>query len=123
METLVSDLKKIVPFKDTVEIGDIVLIAAKKPQMLVYALISDIVRDDTKKDEWWYVSMHVLSLPPQNVTWTLRTEQMSGLEIFTMEGGERFMKAVVFDKLKTPVKKDAQKDTKSKDKTTLRRIK
>ena len=127
METLVSDLKKIVPFKDTVEIGDIVLIAARKPQMLVYALVSDIVRDETKKDDWWHVSMHVLSLPPQKVTWTLRTEQMSGLEVFTMEGQERFMKAVIFDKLKAPVKKDARKKIKSKtkDKTkpTLRRIK
>jgi len=123
METLVSDLKKIVPFKDTVEIGDIVLIAAKKPQMLVYALISDIVRDDTKKEEWWHVSMHVLSLPLQKVTWTLRTEQMSGLEMFTMEGEERFMKAVVFDKLKSPVRKDALKGTKSKTKPALRRVK
>ena len=116
METLVSDLKKIVPFKDTVENGDIVLIAAKKPQMLVYALISDIVRDDTKKDEWWHV-------PPQKVTWTLRTEQMSGLEIFTMDGEERFMKAVVFDIPKPPIKKDNQKKTKTKAKATLRRIK
>lgn len=123
MKKLVSDLKKIVPFKDTVEIGDIVLIAAKKPKMLVYALISDIVLDNTKKDEWWHVSMLILSLPPQKVTWTLRTEQMSGLETFTMEGEERFMKAVVFDKPKAPVKKDAQKDTKSKTKGTLRRIK
>ena len=123
METLVSDLKKIVPFKDTVENGDIVLIAAKKPQMLVYALISDIVRDDTKKDEWWHVSMYVLSLPPKKVTWTLRTEQMSGLEIFTMDGEERFMKAVVFDMPKPPIKKDNQKKTKTKAKATLRRIK
>lgn len=123
METLVSDLKKIVPFKDTVEIGDIVLIAARKPQMLVYALISDIVRDDAKKDEWWHVSMHILSLPPQKVTWTLRTEQMSGLETFTMEGEERFMKAVVFGKPGSPAEKDAFKDTKNKARGTLRRIK
>jgi len=127
METLVSDLKKIVPFKDSVEIGDIVLIAAKKPQMLVYALICDIVRDDTKKDEWWHVSMHVLSLPPQKVTWTLRTEQMSGLEMFTMDGEERFMKAVIFGNAKTPVKEETRKGikgkTKGKAKPTLRRIK
>ena len=44
MEKLVSDLKKIMAFKETVEVGDIVLLAAKKPQMLVYALVSDIVR-------------------------------------------------------------------------------
>ena len=121
MEKIVSDLKKIVPFKDTVEIGDIVLIAAKKPQMLVYALVSDMVRDDAKRDEWWHVSMHILSLPPRKVTWILRTGQMSGHEVFTMDGEERFMKAVVFDTKKPPVKDDTEQD--SRGKASLRRIK
>ena len=40
----------------------ITLIAAKKPQMLVYGLIDGIVLDETKRDEWWHVSMHILSL-------------------------------------------------------------
>ena len=121
MEKIVSDLKKIVPFKDTVESGDIVLIAAKKPQMLVYAIVSDIVRDDTKHDEWWSGSMHILSLPPQKITWILRTEQMSGHEIFTMDGEERFMKAVIFDTKKTPVDNYIQREKKGK--SSLRRIK
>ena len=121
MEKIVNDLKKLVPFKDTVEIGDIVLIAAKKPQMLVYALVSDIVRDDTKKDEWWHISMHVLSLPPRKIAWILRTEQMTGHEIFTMDGEDRFMKAVIFDTKKQLVKDDTQQDNKGK--TSLRRIK
>jgi len=121
MEKIVSDLKKIVPFKDTVESGDIVLIAAKKPQMLVYALVSDIVRDDTKHDEWWIVSMHILSLPPKKITWILRTEQMSGQEIFSIDGEERFMKALVFDSKKTPAKDDSQQEKKSK--ASLHRIK
>ena len=121
MEKIVNDLKKIVPFKDIVEIGDIVLIAAKKPQMLVYGLVSDMVRDDTKRDEWWHVSMHILSLPPRKVTWILRTEQMSGHEIFTIDGEDRFMKAVVFDTKKPPEKDDPQQDKKSKG--SLRRIK
>ncbi len=121
MEKIVSDLKKIVPFKDTVSIGDIVLIAAKKPQMLVYALVSDIVRDDTKSDEWWHVSMHILSLPPRKVTWILRTEQMTGHEIFSMDGEERFMKAVVFETRKTPDKDDSRQE--SMGKSSLRRIK
>jgi len=121
MEKIVSDLKKIVPFKDTVESGDIVLIAAKKPQMLVYALVSDIVRDDTKHDEWWIVSMHILSLPPKKSTWILRTEQMSGQEIFSIDGEERFMKALDFDSKKTPAKDDSQQDKKIK--ASLHRIK
>ena len=121
MEKIISDLQKIVPFKDTVETGDIVLIAAKKPQMLVYGLVSDMVRDDTKRDEWYHVSLHLLSLPPRKVTWILRTEQMSGHEIFTMDGEDRFMKAVVFDTKKPPEKDDPQQDKKSKG--SLRRIK
>ena len=121
MKKIVEDLKRLVPFKNTVAIGDIVLIAAKKPQMLLYGLISDIVRDETKRDEWWHVSMHVLSLPPRKVTWTLRTEQMSGLEIFTMDGEERFMKAVDFGTAGPLVEPDAQKECKGKP--SLRRIK
>ena len=61
MDNIIKDLKKLVPFKDTLEAGDIVLIAAKKPQLLVYGVVSDIVRDDTKHDEWWFVNMHILS--------------------------------------------------------------
>lgn len=121
MEKLISDLKKLVVFKETVEAGDIVLIAAKKPQMLVYALVSEIVRDTTKRDEWWHVSMHVLALPPRRITWILRTDQMTGREIFTMDGEERFMKAVVFETRKGPDTTDAKKGV--KDSGTLRRIK
>jgi hypothetical protein len=121
MENIVSDLKKIVPFKDTVEVGDIVLIAAKKPQMLVYALVSDIERDDTKHDDWWHVSLHILSLPPRKTTWILRTEQMTGNEIFTMDGEERFMKAVIFETGNKPAKDESGHGNKGK--SSLRRIK
>jgi len=121
MDKIVEDLKKLVPFKDTVAAGDIVLIAAKKPQMLVYALVREIARDDVKRDEWWHVSMHVLSLPPRMVTWTLRTPQMTGLEIFTMEGEERFMKAVDFGLKLHPPRPEKQK--KDEKKTALRRVK
>ena len=94
MDNIVKDLEKLVPFKDTVAAGDIVLVAAKKPQMLVYGLVSDIIRDETKREEWYHVSMHILALPPQKVTWTLRLPQMTGQETFTMDGEERFLKAV-----------------------------
>ena len=94
MEKLVKELQQIVPFKETTDIGDLVLIAAIKPQMLVYALVTDITRDTTRKDEWWHLGLTFLTVPPQDVTWTLRTEQMTGKEIFTMGGEERFVKAV-----------------------------
>ena len=94
MEKLVKELERLVPFKDTTDIGDLVLIVAKEPQMLVYALITDIVRDTSRKAEWWHLSLTFLTVPPQEVTWTLRTPQMTGMEIFTMGGEERFVKAV-----------------------------
>lgn len=94
MEKLVAELKQIVSFKDSTDIGDIVLIVAKEPKMLLYALVTDIIRDSSRKDEWWHLSLTFLTVPPQEVTWTLRTAQMTGMEIFTMGGEERFIKAV-----------------------------
>ena len=94
MEKLVAELKKMVEFKKDIDTGDIVLIAAENPQMLVYAVITDIIRDPSRKDPWWHVSMRMLTVPLQSVTWTLRTEQMCGREIFTMGGDKRFMAPV-----------------------------
>ena len=96
MHDFVNELKKLVPFKDTTDIGDIVLIAAKQPQMLAYALVIDIERDTSRRDEWWHVHLSLLSVPIQDLTWTLRTQQMTGMEVFTMGGEERFVKAVDF---------------------------
>lgn len=94
MQKLVDELKKMVPFKDTTDTGDIVLIASKEPQMLVYAQVTDIERDTSRPDEWWHLHFSMLTIPLQQLTWTLRTAQMTGQEIFTMGGEERFVKAV-----------------------------
>lgn len=94
MEKLVEELKAIVSMKDTTDIGDIVLIVAKDPQMLLYAYVNSIESDTSRKDEWWNIGLTVLSMPPQKMTWTLRTPQMTGMEIFTMGGEERFFKAI-----------------------------
>jgi len=94
MEQLVAELKKKLPFKETTAPGDIVLIAAQQPQMLLYAVVGKIVRDETRRDEWWHVTLHLLSLPIQTVVWTLRTPQFTGQETFTMGGEGRFIQAV-----------------------------
>lgn len=94
MEQLVAQLKKILPLKATTTSGDIVVIAAKQPQMLLYALVGDIIRDQTRRDEWWHVTLYLLSMPPQKVVWTLRTAQFTGQEIFTMGGEGRFVQGV-----------------------------
>jgi hypothetical protein len=96
MEKIVSELKNVLPFKDTTETGDIVLIVAKEPQMLMYAKVTQIERDISRKDEWWHIHLSVLSIPLQDMVWTLRTSQMTGMEVFTMGGEERFVKAVAF---------------------------
>ncbi|HEB49514.1 MAG TPA: hypothetical protein ENI89_02805 [Desulfobulbus sp.] len=96
MEKLIAELKEIVDFKETTDVGDIVLIVAKEPQILVYALVTSIERDTTRRDEWWHVGMQLLTVPVQPVTWTLRMAQFTGQEIFTMGGEQRFVKAVRF---------------------------
>jgi len=102
MEQLVTELKKILPFKETTVEGDIVIIAAKEPQMLVYAKVGEIIRDGSRKEEWWQVTLHLLAIPLQTLTWTLRTPQFTGQEIFTMGGEGRFIKAIRFDQTASP---------------------
>ena len=125
MEKLIEQLQQIVPFKDTTDIGDLVLIAAMKPQMLVYALVTDITRDTTRKDEWWHLGLTFLTVPPQEVAWTLRTEQMTGMEIFTMGGEERFVKAVdIAPSLsRPPMEPEPKGDKKKGNASFLKRVK
>ena len=94
MEKLVAELRTVMPFKKTTAKGDVVLIAAEDPHMLLYAMVTDIVRDANKRDEWWNISLTLLTVPLQKAVWTLRTEQMTGREIFTMGGKERFFQAL-----------------------------
>ena len=125
MEKLVSELRQIVPFKDTTDIGDIVLIASKEPQMLIYALVTDISRDTTRKAEWWNIALTFLTIPPQKITWTLRTAQMTGMEVFTMGGEERFVKAVDFapSVSKPPQDTQANREKGPKKDSFLKRVK
>lgn len=97
MKKIVEELRQLVSLKTTTSVSDIVLIAAKEPRMLFYAHVDNIIRDDSRRDEWWHVEMTILSVPLQQITWTLRTEQMTGQEIFTMGGEERFLQAVAFE--------------------------
>jgi hypothetical protein len=101
MEELIKELKEIFTFKDSTREGDIVLIAARKPPMLIYALVTAITRDGSKRDEWWHVALQLLTIPPQKIVWTLREAQFTGREVFTMAGEERFIKALSF-----PVSRD-----------------
>lgn len=110
MEQIVEELKKIVAFKDDTESGDIVLVLTENPQAFVYGVVRGFERDDTRRDEWWNVSLQLLTVPIQNVTWTLRREQFTGQEIFTMGGDKRFIKAVDLGELPKTHGGDKKKD-------------
>jgi hypothetical protein len=103
MQNLITELKQVVKFKDSTDIGDLVLIVAKEPEIIAsYALVTNIERDTSRKNEWWHVGLTILSLPPQEMVWTLRTPQFTGMEVFTMGGEERFVKAVDLGTLAPP---------------------
>lgn len=97
MEKLVAELKNIVPFKEGTNVGDVVLLAGDNPRMLVYAMVLSIEPDSGRKDPWWHVRMMMLSVPPQEIVWTLREAQFTGEEIFTMGGDKRFVQAIRLD--------------------------
>ena len=94
LEKLVEELKAVTPFKETTDIGDVVLIVSEQPRLILYAIVISIERDQSKREEWWHIGLTFLTVPLQNVIWTLRTEQMTGQEIFTMGGEKRFFQAV-----------------------------
>lgn len=120
MEKIIEDLKNVFLFKDTTDIGDIVLVVTEQ---LFYALVTDIARDESKKDEWWHVTLEALIMPPQQMVWTLRTAQLTGMEIFTMGGVQRFVKAIDFGGSISQKKKSNEIIRKGKKRTALRLVK
>ncbi len=122
MENIVAELKNNLPMKPSTNIGDIVIIAAKKPMMLQYAIVTDIEHDETRKAEWWHVTMNLLTIPLQKITWTLRTPQFTGQETFTMGGETRFIQAIEFS-TNLPPKKEQEKIVEFKQKNKLRIVK
>ncbi len=121
MEKLIKELRGLINFKKTIDTGDIILVAAKEPQMLMYGYVNNLERDPTRKDEWYHLHFTILSIPPQKVTWTLRIPQMTGQEIFTMGGEERFVQPLDLKEnvATTPTPPPESKKTKG----GLRRIK
>lgn len=113
METLVKELGEVLDFKDTIDVGDVVLVAIEETKDAIYAYVTSIEPDNSRKDEWWNLSISFLSIPVQKATWTLRTPQMTGMEIFTMGGKKRFIKAI---ELGGNIPYDKENLTKSKPK-------
>jgi len=114
IEQTIKELQKVVKFKDTTAVGDLVLVVMETPLSCLYGLVRAFERDQEKKDEWWKISLHLLSLPPQEISWILRPEQFTGQEVFTMGGDKRFLKAVDLGPL--PVYRDDDDDDSLDDK-------
>lgn len=122
MEKLLEELKTVIALKPDTDIGDIVLIVGENPQMIIYGIVTSIDRDPSKKDEWWNIGFTFLTVPLQKVVWTLRTEQMTGKEIFTMGGEKRFFQAVDLE-ITPPRALSDEKDAHAKKKSPLKRVK
>lgn len=124
LEKLIEELKAVTPLKKTTEVGDIVLVVSENPQLLLYGLVGSIERDPSKKDEWWNIGLTFLTVPLQQVVWTLRTAQMTGQEIFTMGGEKRFVQAVSIGIVSNEdPKRTPPEPKKSSPKGTLKRVK
>lgn len=123
MENLVEELKKAVAFKDNTEVGDIVLVVIDNPRSLLYARVKGFERDFSRRDEWWHVSLQLLTVPPQEVIWTLRRQQFSGQEIFTMGGDKRFIKAVDLGEISSDSPGDGSKSDDKKGRPKLQLMK
>ncbi len=106
MDKMDKELQKVVKFKETTEVGDLVLVVMETPLSCLYALVRGFERDMGKRDEWWRISLHLLSLPPEEVSWVLRPAQFTGQEIFSMGGDKRYIKAVDLGPLPVPEKPD-----------------
>lgn len=104
MEKMIKELHKLVKFKETTDVGDLVLVVMETPLSCIYAQVKSFERDLEKKDEWWRITMSLLSIPPQEVSWILRPEQFTGREIFTMGGDKRYIKAVDLGPLYRPAR-------------------
>jgi len=120
LEKLVEELREVVPFKQSTDVGDLVLIASEEPRLMLYAVVTSIDRDSAKRDEWWHIGLTFLTVPLQNVIWTLRSAQMTGQEIFTMGGEKRFFMAVSVEIGSGPTQDSGKSGAK---KGSLKRIK
>ena len=96
MEAVVREIDHNCKMKAATVEGDGVLIVAENPLTMMYALVTDVERDNAKRDEWWQLGLQILSFPPQRAVWTLRTPQFTGQEVFSMGGEKRFVKALDF---------------------------
>ena len=100
LEEVLKNLNKSIKFKDDTNTGDTLLIGMKSG--LFFGVVQEI--ESNVKKGWWDISFKLLVMPPIDVTWTLRTPQMTG-EIFTMDDEEQFVIAIDTKRTQKPSRK------------------
>jgi len=98
--------------------GDVVLIY-HEDNPTVFARVEDI-RPDMKKD-WYHITMLLLTIPTQTVTWILKDVYIQG-ETFTMGGKSMRLEAVkkvVLEEVKKQPVEDAGRKTPQKTGTIV----
>jgi len=109
-----EDVADKIKVKTTLEEKDLALILTELREKdsietkisFFHAYVVDITKDSSKKDEWWFVTFRALFdvvLSPE-VTWILRTEQMTGQEEFTMENKKKLFLPLYLEREKEPKK-------------------
>ena len=116
-----DELKKTIPFKDKIDIGDIVLFVL--PDMFTYGVVKDIVKDKMKKGDWWIITFITLTIPLKKSVLILRTPQMTGQETFTMNRKHRFLAVVDLDVFTNNEIEETIKDQPKVTKTKLTLVK
>lgn len=111
-EKHINEFKTIIPFKNTIDIGDIILFIL--PDIFIYGIVKKIEKDNLKKGDWWYVTFTAFSIPPKNITLILRSEQMTGMETFTINGEYRFFSAIDINNIEKKEIKEQPKATRTK---------
>lgn len=100
MENFVKNLTTRVPFKETTETGDVVVVVqeGERGDLAVnYARVVGFRPDLTKRDAWWQVDFVFLRMPPSLNTIILQPNHFTGQEIFTIGGRKVFIKALDFN--------------------------
>ena len=100
MGKLIEQVRSIMKFHTSPNIGNLVIIVNEPNKTSFYGRIQNFTRDHTKKDEWWEVEFLILTVPPIIITWKLRTPQFSGKETFTMNGEEIFIAPIDLSSIK-----------------------
>jgi len=112
MKQLIKQVKSIVTQAKSAEQGSTVLVFFGEDSSLMWGIIREFVRDETKKDDWFHVTIDMLSMPPRRVVWTLRVPQINGSEEFTMQGNPRYILPVAMSASKKDKKPKKNKHSK-----------